>query len=148
MTGRQDAGAVCLARRIGSNDFIRYGKSVLDLSRTQWVASPLLLTKLHVPSPRSHLVRRDCILQTLQNGLTSRLILISAAAGLGKTTVLSKWVQQIQHPVGWLSLDERDNAPTGFWSYLVAALQKADGDIGEATLSILQSPNPCPMRCF
>ncbi len=112
------------------------------------MASPLLLTKLHVPSPRSHLVRRDRILQTLQQGLSSRLILISAAAGFGKTTALSEWAQQIQHPVGWLSLDERDNDPSRFWRYLVAALQKADGAIGEATLSMLQSPEPLPYEAF
>jgi LuxR family maltose regulon positive regulatory protein len=101
-----------------------------------------------MPSPRSHLVRRDRILQKLQQGLSSRLILFSAPAGFGKTTALSEWVQQTQQPVGWLSLDERDNDPTRFWTYLVAALQKADEALGEATLSILQSPEPFPYEAF
>ncbi len=86
------------------------------------MATPLLLTKLHPPSPRSRLTRCDRILQTLQQGATGRLILVSAPAGFGKTTALGEWVQQTQQPVGWLTLDERDNDPTRFWSYVVAAL--------------------------
>jgi LuxR family maltose regulon positive regulatory protein len=101
-----------------------------------------------MPLPRSHLVRRDRILQKLQQGLSSRLILFSAPAGFGKTTALSEWVQQTQQPVGWLSLDERDNDPARFWTYLVAALQQADEALGEATLSILQSPEPFPYEVF
>lgn len=92
-------------------------------------------------------MRRDRILQTLQQG-GGRLILVSAPAGFGKTTALGEWAQQTQQPVSWLALDERDNDPTRFWSYLVAALQKADGPIGEATLSMVQSPDRSPSRCF
>lgn len=113
------------------------------------------LTKLHVPSPRSHWVRRDGlrpafgdrILQKLQQGQASRLILVSAAARFGKTSALSDWVQQAQHPVGWLSLDERDNDPIRFWTYLVTALQQADGMVGEqytGVLNWLQSHQTTP----
>ncbi|MGG6239634.1 LuxR C-terminal-related transcriptional regulator [Nodosilinea sp. AN01ver1] len=129
-------------------DSIRYRNTVLALTQAKCVATPLLLTKLHRPSPRSHLVRRDRILQTLQQGVSSRIILVSAPAGFGKTTALGEWAQQTQQPVGWLALDERDNNPRRFWSYLVAALQKADGLLGEATLSMVQSPEPIPFEVF
>ncbi len=92
-------------------------------------------------------MRRDRILQKLQQEQSSRLILISAAAGFGKTTVLSAWVQH-QQSVGWLSLDERDNDPTRFWTYLVAALQQANGQLGEAALSMLRSPEPVSYDAF
>lgn len=112
------------------------------------MASPLLVTKLHLPSPRSPLVPRDRILQKLNQGLTSRLILVSAAAGFGKTTALSDWAQHTQLTVSWLALDERDNDPTRFWTYLVAALQRTHETMGEATLSMLKSPEPFDFEGF
>ncbi|QIR36416.1 LuxR family transcriptional regulator [Tolypothrix sp. PCC 7910] len=103
------------------------------------MASPLLVTKLHIPLLRSPLVQRDRLWDKLNQGLTSRLILISAAAGFGKSTVLSEWAHQTQVPVSWLSLDEQDNDPKRFWKYIVAALQQNIPEIGEATLAMLQA---------
>ena len=45
-------------------------------------------------------------------------------------------------PVAWLSLDERDNDPARFISYLVKALQTIQAGIGEGLLAALQSPQP------
>ena len=52
-----------------------------------------------------------------------KLTLISASAGFGKTTLVSEWVAGCGRPVAWLSLDEGDNDPARFLSYLMAALQ-------------------------
>ena len=112
------------------------------------MVSPLLVTKLHLPSTRSPLVQRKHLLEKLNQGLSSKLILISAAAGFGKTTVLSEWVQQAKLPVGWLSLDERDNDPTRFWLYVVTALQQGVPHLGEATLAMLRSPEQLPFEAF
>ena len=106
------------------------------------MVSPLLVTKLHFPSVRSPLVQRKRLLEKLDRGLTSKLILISAAAGFGKTTLLSEWAHHIEFPVSWLSLDELDNDPLRFWTYVVAALQQTDRNIGSATLSMLRSLEP------
>ena len=46
--------------------------------------------------------------------------------------------------VAWLSLDEGDNDPTRFLTYLVAALQTIVANIGEGVLGALQSPQPPP----
>ncbi len=112
------------------------------------VADSLLITKLHVPSVRSPLIHRDRLLEKLNQGLTRKLILISAAAGFGKTTVLSAWAQQTQLPVSWLALDQRDNDSKRFWTYVVAALQTVDKTVGEATLSILQSAEAAAFETF
>ncbi|XGV97577.1 MAG: LuxR C-terminal-related transcriptional regulator [Leptolyngbya sp. BL-A-14] len=112
------------------------------------MVSSLLVTKLHLPSPRSPLVQRKRLLEKLNQGFNSKLILISAAAGFGKTTILSEWVQQAKLPLGWLSLDERDNDPTRFWLYVVTALQQGVPHLGEATLAMLQSPEPLPFEAF
>jgi LuxR family maltose regulon positive regulatory protein len=70
------------------------------------------------------------------------LTIISAAAGFGKTTLVSEWVASCGSPVAWLSLDEGDNDPVRFISYLVAALQSIKAGIGEDLLAALQSPQP------
>jgi LuxR family maltose regulon positive regulatory protein len=97
------------------------------------------VTKLHLPSTRSPLVQRKHLLEKLNQGFSSKLILISAAAGFGKTTILSEWVQQVKLPIAWLSLDERDNDPTRFWLYFVTALQQGVPHLGKATLAMLRS---------
>ena len=112
------------------------------------MVSPLLVTKLHLPSTRSPLVQRKHLLEKLNQGLSGKLILISPAAGFGKTTLLSEWVQQAKLPIGWFSLDERDNDPTRFWLYFVTALQQGVPHLGETTLAMLQSPEQLPFEAF
>ncbi len=89
------------------------------------MSEPLLLTKLYVPPPRSTIVLRPRLIERLNEGLLAsrKLTLISASAGFGKTTLVSEWVAGCGRPVAWLSLDEGDNDPTRFLTYLVAALQ-------------------------
>ncbi|TXT53588.1 MAG: ATP-dependent transcriptional regulator [Candidatus Thorarchaeota archaeon] len=89
----------------------------------------LLQTKLYVPLPRPDLVARSRLVERLDEGLTRKLILVSAPAGFGKTTLLGTWLRQIDAGVGWLSLDEKDNDPTRFLRYLGAALTQAAPDL-------------------
>jgi LuxR family maltose regulon positive regulatory protein len=114
---------------------------------------PLLLTKLYIPPPRSKIVLRPRLVERLNDGLSSghKLTLISASAGFGKTTLVSEWVAGCERPTAWLSLDEGDNDPTGFLTYLVAALQtmppKTGGaNIGAGLLGALQSSQPPPIE--
>jgi len=72
------------------------------------------------------------------------MALISASAGFGKTTLVSEWIAGCKRPVAWLSLDEGDNDPTRFLTYLVAALQTILANIGAGVLAALQSPQPLP----
>jgi LuxR family maltose regulon positive regulatory protein len=105
----------------------------------------LVQTKLYIPLVRSELVVRPRLLERLNAGLARKLTLVSAPAGYGKTTLLAEWVgAQRAAPlrVAWLSLDEGDNDPVRFLSYLVAALQAIDGSIGQDALDALQSPQP------
>jgi LuxR family maltose regulon positive regulatory protein len=84
------------------------------------------------------------LIERLNQGLSSdrKLILISAPAGFGKTTLVSEWVAGSEQPVAWLSLDEGDNDPTRFLIYVVAALQTIVADPGVELRAALQSPQP------
>lgn len=110
------------------------------------MGSMLLTTKLGIPPVRSDLLARSDLLQRLERGLTSRLILLSAPAGYGKTTLLGAWCSQpaLRGRVAWLSLDGQDNDPARFLGYLVAALQNVDPHIGETVPAMLQPPHPQP----
>jgi LuxR family maltose regulon positive regulatory protein len=109
------------------------------------MASPLLATKLHVPRRQRDLVARPRLSERLSRGVESALTLVSAPAGFGKTTLLTQWLAAgpaDSRSVAWLSLDQRDNDPGLFWTYLVAALKTAVQGVGASVLSLLQSPEP------
>ena len=112
------------------------------------MSTPILATKLYIPPPRPKVVLRPRLIEQLNNGLASgrKLTLISAPAGFGKTTLVSEWVAGCERPVAWLSLDEGDNDPTRFLTYLIAALQTIAPNVGEEVLGVLQSPQPPPIE--
>jgi LuxR family maltose regulon positive regulatory protein len=103
---------------------------------------PLLATKLFIPRARQRLVSRPHLAERLDGCLSRQLGLVSAPAGFGKTTLVSTWVQGVQVPVAWLSLDEADNDPTRFLRYLVAALQQIDPTIGQDIQGALDASPP------
>jgi LuxR family transcriptional regulator, maltose regulon positive regulatory protein len=107
---------------------------------------PLLATKLFVPRPRRDLVPRPRLLARLDAGLDAdRCSLLSAPAGAGKTSLLAAWVAQVDRPVAWLTLDERDQDVHLVLRYLVAATQRIDPGCGRGALAWLEvSPPPPP----
>jgi hypothetical protein len=106
--------------------------------------APILATKLYIPPPRFKIVLRPRLIERLNAGCAQdfRLTLISASAGFGKTTLVSEWIAVCGMPVAWLSLDEGDNDPARFITYLVKALQNIEAGIGDGLLAALQSPEP------
>ncbi len=104
--------------------------------------STVLATKLYVPPPPITAVLRPRLIEQLIEGLHRKLTLISAPAGFGKTTLVSEWVARCGQPVAWLSLDEGDNDPARFITYLIAALQTIRPGIGEGPLAALHSAQP------
>lgn len=107
----------------------------------------LLVTKLHMPLRRADVVPRPRLSTRLEKAYESRLrlILISAPAGFGKTTLVVNWLTQPDRgQVVWLSLDEGDNDPAQFINLLINALQQINDDIGQAVQQTLSMPQPQP----
>ncbi len=107
------------------------------------MSDQLLTIKLYPPTPRPGQVDRPRLIQKLSQGLQQdrRLTLISAPAGYGKTTLVSEWLQTLDRPTTWLSLERSDNHPVQFFSYLIAAMQQVDSHIGQAFQAALESSN-------
>jgi len=110
------------------------------------VETALLTTKLNIPPLRPQLVSRPRLFERLNEGLIYDLILVSAPAGFGKTTLVSEWVRQSQIPTAWLSLEEADNNPHRFWEYFIAALRMLQPDIRGIALESLQSIHLMPVE--
>jgi len=89
------------------------------------IVYPYLATRLIPPPTRMDCIPRTRLYEKLTRGLAYRLILLVAPAGSGKTTLLSGWLQTLQRPVAWVTVDTTDNVPVRFWGYFVAALEKA-----------------------
>jgi LuxR family maltose regulon positive regulatory protein len=119
---------------------------------------PVLGTKLHVPAMRRRLVSRSRLTDRLRVGPASmpRLVLVSAPAGFGKTTLLAQWLAPGQHgdgesePAGppprvaWLSLDAGDSELRRFVTDLVAAIQASSPQAGAEVLALLESGQSLP----
>jgi LuxR family maltose regulon positive regulatory protein len=105
----------------------------------------LLTTKLFIPPSRPGLVARVSLLEKLDSGLNARqrLLLISAPAGFGKTTLLSAWLDRLMQrgmQVCWVQLDKGDNDRVRFLSYVIAALQTLEANLGQTAQALLRAP--------
>ncbi len=99
----------------------------------------ILKAKLYVPRSRPNAVPRARLHERLDEGMRRELTVVSAPAGFGKTTLLAGWSRRSELPVAWLSLDERDDDPTRFLSYLISAIGTIYEDFGESTRAFLGS---------
>ncbi len=110
--------------------------------------TPIIQTKLYIPAPRPGLIRREPLLAHLDQGLDSghRLLLVSAPAGFGKTTLLSTWASGGNFECAWLTLNTAQNDPSNFLAYLVASLQRVEAALGEDVLLMLGAPQPLSLE--
>lgn len=98
----------------------------------------LLQTKLYAPKPRGDTLVRPRLIELLQANLDKPLILLTAPAGYGKTTLLAQFIAKARLPVGWYQLDEGDNDPALFFEYLVECIAACCPGFGSTTRSVLE----------
>src|SRR5690606_85173 len=107
---------------------------------------PLLPTKLFVPIPDADVLERAHLLERLGAARGARMLLVSAPAGSGKTTLVADWVRRAETPTAWLSLDGEDDDPASFLRYLVEALGQLGDAVCERTRALLASGSPPAAR--
>ena len=117
-----------------------------DVQRDKIQHPTLLKTKLYVPPPQPTWTSRSRLIKRMDEGFERKLTLISAPAGFGKTTLLVDWIHQKKIPVAWFSVDKADNDLLHFLTYVILGLQSVDTSVGNAALTLLQSPQPPPVE--
>jgi ATP/maltotriose-dependent transcriptional regulator MalT len=137
--GEHDLGehASMPSRQLGASRFPRppSPRMALDVDPS----TSFIHSKLSQPRLGSDLIPRPRLLERLNAGLGSKVTLVCAPAGYGKTTLLAAWVQTIDRPTTWLSLDEHDDELSSFVRSLTAALQNVFPDAFGAIASQLQA---------
>ena len=104
--------------------------------------SALLETQVHMPLLAGKLIPRTQLIKTLEtNLLPAKLVLVTAPAGYGKTTVLAQWARASQFPVAWLTLSEAENDTERFFRYFYRALEQVQPKIRESAVGILLEGN-------
>ena len=113
-------------------------------------AAPLLRTKLYpAHAEGAPLLQRSALLKRLLEAREQRLIVLSAPAGFGKSTVLSQLRSRLQGQgarVAWLSCDEGDGEPARLLQYLVAAIGAVCPGFGASTTALLQGEVSWPLE--
>ena len=94
------------------------------------------------PRLPSAVLPRERLLARLDAGRTRKMSLVTASTGFGKTTLVRLWVESHDFPSAWVTLDEHDNDPVRFWTYVCSALRTIVPSLGKTTLSMLASPQP------
>jgi LuxR family transcriptional regulator, maltose regulon positive regulatory protein len=111
---------------------------------TPTVATRLLATKLHLPAARPTAVTRPRLVARLLAGLRTRLTLVAAPAGFGKSTLLAQALAEARDTAppqhfAWVALDPGDNDPARFWTYVLTAIERSSPGVGAPPLAVLQA---------
>lgn len=114
---------------------------------------PLIRSKLSAPQIRAGLVARPQLFRQLEEGTSAPFTLVCAPAGYGKTALLTDWIAHLKEDlnspnliIGWVSLDNEDNDPIHFLTYLVAAIETGDAEISIDARRMLQSNTEPPIQ--
>src|SRR5579859_6282912 len=102
-------------------------RSVLSAS------DPILTAKVTAPNVPHWAVPRPRITKLIAEGTRwCPLTIVTGPPGAGKTMALALWAAAEPGAVAWVGLDEFDNRPGVFWSYVVAALRQSGVAIPKA----------------
>src|SRR3954452_1090045 len=95
-------------------------------------------SKIHVPSLRSGTVSRTALVNRLR-ATAEPIVILTAPAGYGKTTVLAQWAARDARPFAWVSVDDRDNDPIVLLRHVALALHGIE-PLAPSVLDTLAAP--------
>jgi len=98
-----------------------------------------MITRILLPQRSRNLLRRSHLLKALHESISHKLILVSAGAGYGKTTLAVDFAHDLTIPVCWYSLAPADQNLRVFTSHLLASLSRQFPAFGQHSLHTLES---------
>jgi len=107
---------------------------------------PIIQTKLYRPPLQVGHISRPQLLEQLGGWQTRPLTLVSASAGYGKSTLVSSWLESLDCPTAWLSLDEHDNDLELFLTYFLACVRTSFPDAVDETVDLMNGAEQPPLR--
>ena len=109
---------------------------------------PILASKITVPGVPDWAVPRPQVTGLIAQGIGGcPLTVVTGPPGAGKTMALALWAAAEPGPVAWVSLDEYDNRPGVFWSYVVAALRRSGVTVPRAVRPPAGAGGPITCSC-
>ncbi|MEP7378285.1 MAG: BTAD domain-containing putative transcriptional regulator [Chloroflexota bacterium] len=103
---------------------------------------PVIRSKIQPPPLRSTTLTRQRLIDRLHEATASRVTLLIAEAGYGKTTLLADFAARSGQRTLWYRLDPTDGDAITWTNYLIAACREVDPSFGTATLSLLKQIGP------
>jgi LuxR family maltose regulon positive regulatory protein len=100
--------------------------------------SAVAATKVAPPQPPSRYLRRDRLIDGLESSVAAGcgVVLVSAPAGTGKSTLLTGWLEATGRAAGWVQIDAGDDDPARLWSHVAAALP-LDGSVTDGVAAAI-----------
>lgn len=102
-----------------------------------FVNSPRVVTKIVQPSQSRLLLHRARLVDFLQQRIHAKLVILSAPAGYGKTTLLIDFARETNLPICWYQLDASDRDPQVFLEYLAASIHRRFPAVGDRADAVL-----------
>ncbi|MFJ4422354.1 LuxR C-terminal-related transcriptional regulator [Streptomyces bobili] len=93
---------------------------------------PFLRTRFALPARPATFLRRQRLVDHLDQARETPLTLVNGAAGAGKTLLTADWAAGQRQPVAWLTVEVGDRRPGVFWAYVLQALHAWGAPASEA----------------
>ncbi|MFJ8636007.1 LuxR C-terminal-related transcriptional regulator [Streptomyces sp. NPDC093568] len=94
-----------------------------SVSHVDPLGDPFLRTRFALPARPATFLRRERLVEHLDQALRTPLTMVNGAAGAGKTLLVADWAAGLGQPVAWLTLDAAIQSPRMFWAHLLQALR-------------------------
>ena len=108
----------------------------------EWARASRVVARQPAPGFRADLVRRPRLIERLREARSAALVLLTAPAGYGKTTLLAEWAAEDDRPFVWVRLIDADNDPALFVASVIEALDEMRETCGDVPATLVEPEVP------